>query len=148
MYTLKLYNSTGGIPLESSYPYMQNSVYYTNQGRSICTDTNKIKLDKPITKITHYTNLTTEQIQQYLANNGPLTVGVYANHNGFMNVGSSGKVTCPTTSSNIDHAILLVGYNTTHWIIKNSWGTNWGASGFAYIPKSPDCKLRNWVDVV
>lgn len=128
---------------------MANSVYYTNQNKPICTDTNKIKLDKPITKITHYTTLTTEQIQQYLASNGPLTVGVYANHNGFMSVGISGKVSCPAnTTYSIDHAILLVGYNSTHWIIKNSWGTNWGASGFGYIDKVNDCRLRSWVDVV
>lgn len=126
---------------------MGNARYYSNLGKPICTDTNKIKLSKPITKITHYSNLTTEQIQQYLTDNGPLTVGVFANHNGFMNVGASGKVTCPTTGS-VDHAILLVGYNSTHWIIKNSWGTSWGDNGFAYISKAADCKLKTWVDVV
>ena len=32
----------------------------------------------------------------------------------------------------VNHAVLLVGYNRTEnsWIIKNSWGTAWGESGY------------------
>ena len=42
------------------------------------------------------------------------------------------------------HAITLIGYgaestyspnDTPYWIIKNSWGTTWGDSGFAKIGK-------------
>jgi C1A family cysteine protease len=37
-------------------------------------------------------------------------------------------------SSNWGHAILLVGWGPTSWIIKNSWGTNWGNGGYGTIP--------------
>lgn len=30
------------------------------------------------------------------------------------------------------HAICLVGYTKTHFIVRNSWGTDWGDKGFAY----------------
>jgi hypothetical protein len=30
------------------------------------------------------------------------------------------------------HAISIVGYTPTHFIIRNSWGTRWGHKGFAY----------------
>jgi len=47
---------------------------------------------------------------------------------------SSGVV---TTSSGcgilINHAVAIVGYSTTFWIVRNSWGPNWGASGYVYI---------------
>ena len=34
------------------------------------------------------------------------------------------------------HAVLLVGYNnsTQRFIVKNSWGTNWGDGGYFYMP--------------
>lgn len=80
-------------------------------------------------------------------NVGPLTVGVNASHNAFWYAGSSGLINCPATTS-IDHAILLVGYNETHWFIKNSWGTNWGHNGYGYINKSSDCSLKTYVNIM
>ena len=32
------------------------------------------------------------------------------------------------------HAVCLVGYTGTHFIVRNSWGTRWGDGGFAYAP--------------
>ncbi|XP_077589429.1 cathepsin O isoform X2 [Stigmatopora nigra] len=36
-----------------------------------------------------------------------------------------------------NHAVLVVGYDTTgvipFWIVQNSWGTNWGSEGYAYV---------------
>jgi papain like protease len=34
------------------------------------------------------------------------------------------------------HAMLIVGYTGNFFIVKNSWGTDWGDSGFCYIPKN------------
>jgi len=33
----------------------------------------------------------------------------------------------------LDHAILAVGFTDTYWIVKNSWSTRWGASGYIYL---------------
>ena len=33
------------------------------------------------------------------------------------------------------HAMLLVGYLGNYYIVKNSWGTDWGDQGYCYIPK-------------
>lgn len=34
------------------------------------------------------------------------------------------------------HCMVIVGYddNVNCWIVRNSWGTRWGSSGYAYIP--------------
>ena len=68
-----------GIPNESTYPYESSSNYYTSQGKPICTSkTGFVKLTSSITNIQHYTNLSTEQIQQDLVSYGPLSVGITA----------------------------------------------------------------------
>ena len=33
------------------------------------------------------------------------------------------------------HAMLMVGYTGNFYIVKNSWGTDWGDNGYCYIPK-------------
>lgn len=35
-------------------------------------------------------------------------------------------------SANGGHAVSIVGYTPSHFIIRNSWGTRWGHKGFAY----------------
>ena len=51
----------------------------------------------------------------------------------------SGVLKCPTAS--INHAVLLVGTIKKHWIIKNSWGANWGENGFGRIHKTKNCGI-------
>jgi Papain family cysteine protease len=34
------------------------------------------------------------------------------------------------------HAMLVVGYTGNYYIVKNSWGEDWGDKGYCYIPKN------------
>jgi C1A family cysteine protease len=67
---------------------------------------------------------------------GPLSIALNADlfqsySSGIINVDPS---TC--VNNQLDHAVLLVGYdtdsktNTPYWLIKNSWGAGWGESGY------------------
>jgi len=56
-------------------------------------------------------------------------------------------------SDSVDHSVLLVGYgregSLDYWLIKNSWGTDWGESGYARVwkgkPGDPvgECGIRS-----
>jgi len=50
----------------------------------------------------------------------------------------TGIVSMPKRRDNIlgGHAVLVCGYNnaTKQWIIRNSWGPNWGDNGYFYLP--------------
>jgi C1A family cysteine protease len=48
---------------------------------------------------------------------------------------SSGIYSCPSNSI-IDHAVELVGYTSTYWILKNQWGSSWGQNGFIWVTRS------------
>ncbi|OQR88018.1 cysteine protease family C01A [Achlya hypogyna] len=68
---------------------------------------------------------------------GPLAVALSAK--GAFKSYTSGVYTCPaiTSSDMIDHALLLVGYDTgsdgDYWILKNSYGVTWGLQGFVHV---------------
>jgi cathepsin L len=80
-------------------------------------------------------------LQQAVALTGPVSVAVDASHESFQ-LYSSG-VYAPTycSASNLDHAVLAVGYGTTssgqdYWLLKNSWGTSWGINGYMMMERN------------
>jgi hypothetical protein len=47
---------------------------------------------------------------------------------------------CSSAGTALNHAVQLVGYgvdavtNNKYWIVRNSWGPNWGVGGYIYLP--------------
>ena len=62
----------------------------------------------------------------------PLVFNIYSNNRG------------------INHAVLAVGYGIEHgqdyWLVKNSWGTNWGENGYIKV-KMGTCGIDSTVSV-
>lgn len=58
----------------------------------------------------------------------------------------SGVFSC-NASAPIDHAVLLVGYDNVSWIIKNSWGDDWGDNGYIRINRTQgrNCSIGSGV---
>jgi cathepsin L len=52
----------------------------------------------------------------------------------------------PNAFASINHAVVIVGMDADkNYIIKNSWGTAWGDSGFATVSSVNDCALSAYV---
>jgi len=85
----------------------------------------------PIAGVTAVTRFTGESNLQSNLNNQPCTVAVDAGSSDWQSY--SGGVYNGRCGKQLNHAILAVGYTDNYWIVKNSWGTVWGASGYIYM---------------
>ena len=91
-------------------------------------------------------------LKYYLYNIGPISVGVNANRdwqlykNGIYDPGTEN---CPNSNNDIDHGVVIVGYGSEngldYWIIRNSWGKDWGENGYIRISRGKNtCGVANF----
>jgi len=122
--------ATGGIDTESSYQY---------EGYD---DTCRFSAASVGAKFSNWTMISQDEDQMaaYLVANGPIAIAADAEEWQFY-FGGVFYIPCGTE---LDHGILIVGYGTEtdifdqtmpFWIIKNSWGADWGESGYIRVER-------------
>lgn len=126
------YIKKNGIDTDKSYPYKavggsckfkRRSVGATIQDYEDVAEGNENKLKEAIATI------------------GPITVAVDSSHSSFEFYSSGIYYEPKCSSKNLDHAVLAVGYGTDqngqdYYIIKNSWGTDWGENGYMRLARN------------
>ncbi|XP_066577463.1 cathepsin S [Amia ocellicauda] len=79
-------------------------------------------------------------LQQAVANIGPISVGVNAHQHTFLYYRGGLYYDPACTSLKVNHAVLVVGYGSEkgqdYWLLKNSWGPNWGEKGFMRMARN------------
>lgn len=117
------------VPTEEQYPY---SPYASTTG--ICS----AKGIRTGYSTNRYYSLNDGDLINLLQS-GPVAISISSSN--WQSYGS-GVFRCSTTAG-VDHAVLLVGYTDSYWIVKNQWGTNWGESGYIRITRdsSQNCKI-------
>lgn len=121
-----------GIDTENSYPYEGIDDKCRFKPKNIgATDTGFV--DIPSGSET--------KLQEAVATIGPVSVAIDASHESFQ-LYSQGVYDEPDCSTEeLDHGVLVVGYGTTaegqdYWIVKNSWGTQWGDEGYIKMSRN------------
>ncbi len=95
-------------------------------------------------KITSYYRITEtdgqgliDAIKRALNAQHPVVFGMKVDSD-FLNVDYRGIIDMPKSGRRDlgGHCMMIVGYddNVQRWIVRNSWGTNWGDNGYCYIP--------------
>merc|ERR1719412_2843458 len=138
---------------ESKYPYLGTSPKLT------CTAAKKVANWSPgykISKATWDYKCTEGKLKKLVKSKGAVAVGVYAADNDFYSYKSGVFNKCSKNDRrSCNHAVVVVGYGNDkklgkYWIVKNSWGTNWGDKGYIKIKRgSTTCGIGTvctWTD--
>ncbi|KAG2687847.1 hypothetical protein I3760_09G069500 [Carya illinoinensis] len=120
--------SNGGIDTEADYPYT-----------GVDGTCNTTKEETKVVTIDGYEDVSESDSALLCATvQQPISVGIDGSAMDFQ-LYTSGIYDgdCSSDPDDIDHAVLVVGYGSEdgedYWIVKNSWGTDWGMEGYIYI---------------
>ncbi|KAG6516893.1 thiol protease SEN102-like [Zingiber officinale] len=122
-YAFEFIKKNGGLVTEDDYPYK------ADDGKCAISE------NLPVVTIDGYEDVPTnnENALMEAVANQPVSVAIEASGSAFQFY-SEGVFTgrCGT---DLDHGVAIVGYGTTldgtkYWIVKNSWGEEWGEKGY------------------
>jgi cathepsin H len=120
----------GGIDTEDSYPYAAKDdkcEYHPNT------------VGAKVWDVVNITEGAETQLKHAVATMRPVSVAFeVVNDFRLYNGGVYTSSVCHTSPQTVNHAVLAVGYGedengTPYWIIKNSWGEDWGLNGYFHM---------------
>jgi len=122
-----------GDDTEGSYPYQAKN--------GQCRKSNGTPSNIQVTGFTDV-NPTEEDLKNAVGTVGPVSIAIEADQLVFQFY-SSGVIRSGC-GDQLDHGVLLVGYTDDAWIVKNSWGADWGEMGYVRIEMGKNlCGIQN-----
>ena len=128
----------GGLPFQTYAEIMRLGGLVREEDYSYKGVQGTCKLDKSkiVAQVTGREQVSTDEVQiaAYIAENGPVSIGINANMMQFYTGGVAHPWKFLCSPSGLDHGVLIAGYgveeNKPYWLIKNSWGESWGEKGY------------------
>lgn len=123
-------HNIGGLCSEADYPKQSDNKCHN----SSCTPAVQINGGKEVPQGNE--DLLLQAVLQV-----PVMVAIDASHTSFQLYRSGIYNELKCSSTNLDHVVEVVGYGTRsqgedYWIVKNSWGINWGMKGYILMSRN------------
>jgi len=131
--------SAGGLETYASYPYTAKDGKCKFQ---------KSLIAQSISNWQYVTRIrSVSQMQEFTYSTGPPSVCVDASTWDSYKGGVYTRADCGTA---LDHCVQIVGWDIVKgqnvWLVRNSWGTDWGNAGFLYVSMTDDaCGINDEV---
>ncbi|XP_014468689.1 PREDICTED: cathepsin L1-like [Dinoponera quadriceps] len=138
--TLRYLEKSKGLMARSEYPYQAQEGH--------C----KFLRNLSVVNITSWAILPARDekaLEAAVASIGPIAVSINAMPKTFQlyHKGVYDDHLC--NSDTVNHAMLIVGYTPTEWILKNWWGKHWGEDGYMRLAKNKNrCGIANYAAYV
>merc|ERR1719330_348860 len=124
--------SKGQHQMEANYPY-------TAQDGTCSAQADGYYKGATMTDSISYWGTNEDELKAALVEYGPVVTGVDASTLSWYSGGIFDDYLCCEAASddscvdNNNHAVLVVGYGPGYFLVKNSWGSNWGEDGYFKI---------------
>uniref|UniRef100_A0A8C4NA87 Cathepsin F n=1 Tax=Eptatretus burgeri TaxID=7764 RepID=A0A8C4NA87_EPTBU len=136
--------SLGGLMVEKDYPYKGHEQLGCAFSKAKAKAYINSSVDLPSDE---------DQMATWLVKNGPISIALNAMAMMFYTHGISYPYEVFCLPWDLNHAVLIVGYGVEKgvpfWIIKNSWGVDWGEDGYYRVYRGAGvCGLNLLCDVL
>jgi len=123
-----------GIDTETSYPYL---------GKKRACHFTKLDVGAEDNGYTDLPEGDEDALKKAVATQGPISVAIDAGHRSFQLYKNGVYFEKNCSPEALDHGVLVVGYGTDedhgdYWIVKNSWGTEWGEDGYIRMARNKE----------
>ncbi|KYM82062.1 Cathepsin K [Atta colombica] len=138
--TLKYLEKSKGLMARSTYPYD------AEQGEC------RFEKDQSVVNITSWAILPARDekaLEIAVATIGPVAASINASPKTFQLYHKGVYDDHRCSSDMVNHAMLIIGYTPTEWILKNWWGDSWGENGYMRLARNKNrCGVANYAAYV